>query len=130
MSYPSVKQVLEKSGFTVESANADELRAALWETFALDLAEGINHLTAVAKRVKETGERVLNIQDPNSPLGKQLIRLVGTDIARSICQQQLGVAFGIYNCCGIVAASNQSGLNMTMQEQIKLQNGEFASADC
>ncbi len=130
MSYPSVKKVLEASGINTETATAAELRTVLWETFKRDLAEGVNHLTGLAQRVKEGGERLLDIQDPNSQLGKQLIRLVGTDIARGICQQQLGVAFGIYNCCSIVAASEQSGLNMTMQEQIKLQNGVLASADC
>lgn len=130
MSYPSVKQVLEVSGITAETADPEQLRIALWQTFTVDLPQAVNHLIGLAKKVKESGKRVLDIQDPNSTLGKQLIRLLSADIARKICEEELGIALGLYNCCGIVAATEQSELNMTVLEQINLQNGVLASADC
>lgn len=130
MSYPSVKKVLANEGINPVTASDEQLQSALWQTFKHDLPLGVEFLTNIAQQVKESGKRILDIQDPNSSVGKQLIRLVGTDVARQICQRNLGVAFGIYNCCGIVSAPVKGELNMTMLEQINLQNGVLASADC
>lgn len=130
MSYPSVKEVLTEKGINTDTASNEQLATALWDTFNRDLSLGVNHLVEIAKKVKGGGIRVLDIQDPGSSLGKQLIRLIGTDIARAICSQKLGVSFGIYNCCGVVSAPSESELNMTMHEQINLQNGVLATADC
>lgn len=75
-------------------------------------------------------KRILRIENPNSTLGKQIIRLLGTDIARDICQRKLGAQFGLYNCCGVVAAYRHNNLALSLREQIELQNGVLASADC
>jgi len=124
MSYPSIKEV-DATALSVE-----EQKDVLWDAFQKDLPLGIQFLTEEAGKVRANGERSLVANDPNSPLGKQVIRLLGTDIARSICEEKLGVAFGFYNCCGSVTAPSKGELKMSYLEQIQLQNGVLASADC
>ncbi len=130
MSYPSIVSVLANQGIVPEVASDLELGNALFGAFEQDLALGTTHLRELADRVTNGEERILDIQDPNSPLGKQLIRLVGTDVAREICEGKFGVAFGMYNCCSIVVAPTRARLNMSRREQVMLQNGKLAHADC
>ena len=130
MSYPSVVAVLNERGVTLETATDAEIRNVLLEAFGRDLGLGMSYLKRAAQKVKSTGERYLEAEDPNSPVGKQLIRLLGADIARSVVEEHFGVAFGLYNCCGVTAAPTRDGLQMTVREQVLLQNGVLASADC
>lgn len=130
MSYPSITAVLEERHVDLESANNVQLEAVLLEAFRRNLPEGMSYLRQVATRVKRSGARLLQPEDPNSTVGKQLIRLLGTDVARDIVQREFGIAFGLYNCCGVVAAPTKEALAMSMREQIMLQNGVLASADC
>jgi hypothetical protein len=103
----------------------------LWEAFQRDLFEGITYLNGFVQELSSSQEkRLLRIEDPNSVLGKQLNRLLGPDIARSICEQKLAVAFGLYNCCAPVIAYRREDLALSLREQIELQNGVLASADC
>lgn len=124
MSYPSIKN------FNAQGVSVQDQKEALWNAFHQDLPLGVVFLKDEAERVKNTGERILTSNDPNSPLGKQIIRLLGTDIARSILEEKLGVAFGFYNCCTSVTGPTRTQLNMSYEEQIQLQNGILASADC
>jgi len=130
MSYPSITAVLKERHVDLDTASYTELEGVLLEAFRRNLPIGISYLQQVAARVKQAGRRVLEPEDPNSSLGKQLIRLLGTDVARGIVEREFGVAFGLYNCCGVVAAPTREALVMNMREQILLQNGVLASADC
>lgn len=130
MSYPSIKEIVNNQDIALETASKSRLEELLWEALGRDLPLGITFLGAQAEDVKNTGIRSLKTESPNSPLGKQLIRLLGTDIARHICEQKFGVAFGFYNCCSSVAAPTKELLDLSVLEQIKLQNGMLASADC
>ena len=130
MSYPSITAVLEERHVDLDTATHAELEGVLLEAFQRNLPDGMSYLKTVAARVKQTGQRLLQPEDPNSPLGKQLIRLLGTDVARGIVESEFDIAFGLYNCCGVVAASTRNALAMNMREQILLQNGALASADC
>jgi len=130
MSYPSVVTVLEEKDVNLETATDAQIRDVLLEAFQRDLGIGMSYLKKAAKHVKRTGQRFLEAEDPNSPVGKQLTRLLGADVARGIVEQHFGVAFGLYNCCGVTAATTREGLRMSMREQVMLQNGMLASADC
>jgi hypothetical protein len=124
MSYPSIKSI------DPTLLTEHEREAALLAAFRVDLPLGTAAIEADVCEVKQTGVRKLIPEDPNSPLGKQIIRLLGTDVARGILERHHGVAFGLYNCCGRVVAINAEALAMTTTEQIHLQNGTLASADC
>lgn len=131
MSYPSIVSRLQLAGvLDLEEASENQLKTALLGALQTDLKLGMDYLRGLAADVKAAGKRVLKIEDPNSALGKQLIRLLGTDIARPICEDYFGVAFGFYNCCSVVAAPNRDGLALSIREQIMLQNGVLAHADC
>ena len=124
MSYPSIKDV------NALSLSVEEQKEVLWGAFQKDLPLGIQFLSGEAEKVRMNGERSLVANDPNSALGKQVIRLLGTDIARAICEEKLGVAFGFYNCCASVTARAKSELKMSYLEQIQLQNDVLASPAC
>lgn len=130
MSYPSISGVLEDRGVNPETATDAELEAALWEAFTDDLPLGVAHLSALAAQVRQGSERILDIQDPNSPLGRQIARLLGADISRAVCEARLDVAFGFYNCCNTVVGKKREDLRLSMREQVMLQNGALASPDC
>jgi len=130
MSYPSINEIMERRGINANTASATDLKSALWEAFETNLPDGVAYLRSLAEKVKSGGKRILQPEDPNSPLGKQLIRLIGTDVARGICQTELGIGLGLYNCCGVVGAPSEMDLAMTVQEQIALQDGTLATADC
>lgn len=123
MSYPSIGAILEEQGLTIKTAAPAQLKDVLWEALNRNLSIGIAYLSTFAEQVKTTGQRQLKIEDPNSPLGQQLVRLLGTDIARGICQERLGIQLGLYNCCAPVGAPIGGHLNMTIEEQISLQTG-------
>lgn len=124
MSYPSIGKVDPRI------LSEQERELALLAAFQADLPLGMAAIATDVREVKQTGERKLVPEDPNSPLGKQIIRLLGTDIARGLLERHFGVAFGLYNCCGRVVARSRDELRMTTTEQIELQNGALASADC
>ena len=130
MSYPSIKKIIEQKKFDLEEENEEELTSALWEAFEHDLPQGISYLQKMAENVKKNKQRLLQIEDPKSKLGQEIIRLVGTDIARDIVEQKLGIALGLYNCCAPVAALKKEDLHMSSLEQIQLQNGTKGYADC
>ncbi|MEJ0021872.1 MAG: hypothetical protein WDN47_04865 [Candidatus Doudnabacteria bacterium] len=131
VSYPSIRSVLLEQGFTdPETAHEDVLRSALWSAFRHDLPLGVAFLEREASEVLATSKRKLTTTPPDSPLGRQLIRLVGCDVSRSVCEEKLGVAMGLYNCCSTVLGPSREALQMTTTEQINLQNGVLASADC
>jgi hypothetical protein len=130
MSYPSISEIMTARGLSLETASDRELRDALWEAFNVNLKEGVQYLTSLAAEVKESGKKVVRPEDPDSPLGKKIIRLLGTDVARSIMSERLGVPFALYNCCCAVAAPSAEELEVSAREQIAMQDGTIASANC
>ena len=124
MSYPSIKDV------DATILSKEEQKELLWSAFQKDLPFGMEFLRSEAEKVRRDSVRSLVANDPTSPLGKQVIRLLGTDIARSICEEKFGVAFGFYNCCASVTARTKAELNLSYIEQIQLQNGVMASPAC
>lgn len=131
MSYPSIKDVLAARNIVLEDADDETLANAIYEALRRDLSNGVDYLTGMVKNLAGIKEkRILRVLDPNSPLGKQIIRLVGSDIARNILEQKLCVSFALYNCCAPVAAYRREDLAISYREQIELQNGFLASADC
>lgn len=130
MSYPSIASILKGMELSPNSASPDQLKEALWQALSTDLSAGMNYLQTAATECLAKGERILKVEDPNSALGKQLIRLLGTDVARELCSERLGVAFGFYNCCSPVIVPTADMLNLSIREQIQLQNGDLAHADC
>ncbi len=130
MSYPSIVAILKEKGVTLEQVSESQARGLLWQAFQRDLSLGIAKLKELAEEALGHNKRMVHVEDPNSPLGKQLVRLLGADVARSICSEQMDVAFALGNCCVAVVAPKSDLLQLTAIEQIEFQNGVKASADC
>jgi hypothetical protein len=123
MSYQSLGDILAARGITdPDAADPSALDAAFMEAFERDLPLGFAYIAELVAKVRTTGQRLLQREDPHSPLGGQLTRLLGTDIARGVLTRRFGVAFGLYNCCAPVCALTAVELNMTASEQISLQS--------
>jgi uncharacterized membrane protein len=130
MSYPSIKEVVKERGIDTNTASEAELSEALWQALNTDLKDGINYLELVAHEVKQKDRKVRKIEDPKSPLGQQILRLLGTDIARQLVSDKFDVRFALYNCCGVIAAPTEAALDLSVREQIQLQDKSLVALDC
>ena len=131
MSYPAITEILHEAKIDLETANDETLADALWEAFHRNLPDGVRFLEGfVQDFARGNQKRSLHIGDPNTPVAKQVNRLLGTDVARRICERKFGVVFGFYNCHAPVVAYSREDLALSFREQIMLQNGALASADC
>ncbi len=127
MSYQSLGAILARRGITdPDTADQGALDAAFVEAFEQDLPLGFAYIAELVAKVRASGQRLLQREDPHSPLGGQLSRLLGTDIARGVLTRHFGAAFGLYNCCAPICALTSEDLNVTLAEQIGLQ----ATPDC
>ncbi|MBD3270296.1 hypothetical protein GF376_02115 [Candidatus Peregrinibacteria bacterium] len=103
------------------------------EVFKSDLPLGWNILTDMVKKLKEGSEdHAWARRQPSSEEGKQLIRIFGYDVPRRVVEKHFDIKMGMLNCCKVVIASSEAALtpHLTIEMQIKEQNGEHASADC
>ena len=132
MSYPSVTNVLVERNLNLHSASEAQLRDALWEAFHRDLPEGTAYVTAFAGKIKAEGKQIIDHDAHKMTPAEiaQVSRLLGTDVARSICEEKLGVTFAYYNCHSPAGAPGGTPPKVTALQQIMLQNGEHASVDC
>jgi hypothetical protein len=119
MSFPSL-ETENLSGKTRKEA-AKTFLDAFWA----DLPKGMEAIEKLAESAHNTDQQVEMTKDPNSDVGQQIIRLLGTDVARSVLEQHFGLEFGLYNCCTAVAGLN---VEMSFERQAELQSPEMV--DC
>lgn len=123
MSFPSVARYIAQGKSGVEA-----LLAAVKE----DCPEAIDFLHCKAHEAKDTGKPVLWSEDPNSKLGRQLIRIHASDAVRPLVQEHVchGMELAFVNCCsGQIGGKNKDSLDL-VQFQIECQVGPIAYADC
>jgi len=65
-------------------------------------------------------------EDPNSSLGKQIMRLCAFDMPRGVLERKYGLSIAMYNCCKVLVWDTKWDLHMSVAEQLKLQQ----TADC
>jgi len=127
MSYISVGSILNDRNIDMTTASEAELRDALYAAFEKDLSLGLQCLIEDINAFKQSGETYMATRDPNSPEGKQIIRLVGADIPRSIIEEKHEVTLGLYNCCKTVVGKPGHKLAMTALDQIRFQDPALAN---
>jgi len=121
MSPSSIQHIINEKEINIEAATPTILKNALWRAFNRDLSQGVAYLADMARSVKRSGKRIVKVENPETQIGRQLLRLLGTDVAREICEQRFEIAFGFYNTCAPVAALTKDELQMNPLEQIKIQ---------
>jgi hypothetical protein len=125
MSYPSIAKILADKNIDLEIANNLQLRESLWEALQIDLPLGFKYLFDFAQNTNDQSQNTGEDIDPNSLLGKQIIRIIGCDLPKTLFEEKTGVRFGLYNCCQVVAKRGGDPV-MDLKWQLKKQ----FTADC
>jgi hypothetical protein len=77
-------------------------------------------------RCEPIGEGIVADFDPLSETGLQIARLLGTDAARPLMEDIVGMKLGFANCCKIIASLSDADIHVTALQQINWQS----SIDC
>jgi hypothetical protein len=153
MSFPSAIKRLEEQNVTPETASTEQAEAALMHAMQNDTDLGFVALAVVVEAMRERveepvafirerlpeavqehvlrfewrGETGLKVDfDPNSEIGGQIARLMGTDVARGLFERKLEVHSSFANCCAPIVAANPDDVAFTPADQIRWQH----SIDC
>lgn len=101
--------------------------------FAANLPLGMAAIKEVVESRKKGAPKGPVNYDPNSDVGKQIIRLMGADVPRQLLEQNYGVRFLFLNCCA-PAVYLEGETFPTFEEQLQMQydnqTGVTANADC
>ncbi|MSR73679.1 MAG: hypothetical protein EXS60_01300 [Candidatus Pacebacteria bacterium] len=134
MSLPSIAVVAEELGVNLATATEDENERVLCGAMKRDLGDAVAFLHQKAHDAKEAGIASWH-DNPNSTLGKQLIRLHASTAMRHLAQKHFchGAELIFINCCdGKVVVDGKKKPNMAelVLLQIRAQDGRDASPDC
>ena len=132
MSLPSIREVALENKIDLGTARDEQNEFVLVEAMRRDLPLAVRYLHALAHRSIESGTHERGIEDPNSPLGKQLTRIFAGTVLRHLAQKHFchGQELAFLNCCAPIAGDKKPPLTELMSLQIKVQDGTLASADC
>lgn len=123
MSFPSVARHIDAG-----LAPADALLAAVKE----DCPEAVAFLHRKSHEAQKAPGGVFWSEDPNSVLGKQLIRIHASDAVRPLIEAEVchGERLTFLNCCnGKVGGEKPTDAEL-LRLQIECQAGPLAYADC
>jgi hypothetical protein len=154
MSFPSALSALLAMGVTPETATPEQAKQALLTAMQTDTKDGMAYLAGLVDACRTKAEdvvahvrgfiacdgcksKVLRAEwlpsgglkvdvDPDSKLGKQVMRLLGTDAARAVASEHFGMSFALANCCGGIAGDDKKKTVFTPGDQIRWQT----SIDC
>ncbi len=134
MSLPSITAVADELGINLATATDDENEQVLCGAMKRDLGEAITFLHQKAHDAKEMG--IVSWHDnPNSPLGKQLLRLHASTAMRHMAEKHFchGAELIFINCCDgkvVVDGKKKPTMKEIIALQIRTQDGRDASPDC
>jgi hypothetical protein len=128
MSY-NTAEILEAHNLDIsdfENLELSKKKELFYEALQKQLPLGMqwieNTITEFKNGKREDGtNRLIATEDPHSETGKQAIRLF-FDIPRSLIEERHGIAIGSYNCCKAVIGYNKDDLDLSLDEQFRLQS--------
>lgn len=129
MSLPSIPAVVKELGINLTVINLDEQEKLLVEAMRRDLPEAIELLHKKTHEADANGGSADWLEDPNSHIGKQLIRLHASDALRPLASKHFchGKELTFINCCKGVVGKRPDNLLLL---QVQCQVGPIAYADC
>lgn len=133
MSLPSIPQIAREMGISLAVASPEDQEKVLVAAMHRDLPLAVEFLHQQAHNADQHGGSADWLQDPNSPIGKQLIRVHASDALRPLASKHFchGRELVFVNCCGgRVKGGGKLTLAEIMDLQIKMQDGTIARADC
>lgn len=133
MSFPSVAAVAAEKGFNLAALTGMQAEEVLVEAVRRDCPEAVaylHHLSHLAQHSDDKG--VPWNEDPNSVLGKQLIRIHASDAVRPLAEKYFchGERLTFVNCCGGKVGGQKPKDEDLQILQIHSQSGPIAYADC
>lgn len=134
MSFPSVVVVAQERGLVLGALSAADAKAVLLEAVRRDCPEAIAFLHQLSHEAQKAEDgSVMWTRDPNSTIGKQLIRIHASDAVRPLVEEGVchGMQLTFLNCCGgRVGLPKPKEPDDLVQLQIAMQAGPIAYADC
>ena len=133
MSFPSVATIAAERGLSLEALSAQDAEAILIAAVRRDCPEAVAYLHDRAHEADKQEGAVLWTEDPNSKLGKQLIRIHASDAVRPLVEKHVchGKQLMFLNCCGgQVGKPKPKDEEELIRLQIQMQAGPIAYADC
>lgn len=139
MSFPSVERELQNRGLASAALTAADIQAAreaLLAAVRTDCPEAVEYLHGLAHKAKKDPDGILWTENPNSVLGKQLIRIHASTPVRRLVEEHIchGMELTFYNCCGGKVAQpkpkDERDRDAEILMQIQMQAGPVAYADC
>ena len=134
MSLPSITAIAEKHGIALADASDEQREAVLVEAMRRDMPDAVALLERASEEADTNGGEADWLEDPNSRIGKQLIRIHAGDALRSLASKHFcgGKPLTFFNCCGgkVGVGGHKRTLGELMNLQIQMQDGTLARADC
>jgi hypothetical protein len=127
MSLPSLTRLTAEARCHLDQLSEEQLGRFMLGAIRSDLPLACEFLHKLSH-----GDGTISPQDPNSLLGKQLIRICGGDVLRSLAEEHLchGKKITFYNCCGIAVREEKPTRLEMLRTQFACQVGPIAYADC
>lgn len=131
MSLPSITAIAEEKSINLAIISHEEKETLLVEAMRRDLPDAVDLLHRKAHEADKNGGSSDWLEDPNSKIGKQLIRLHASDALRPLASKHFchGKDLTFLNCCGGVVGPKPTKEKL-LDLQIKMQVGPIAYADC
>lgn len=127
MSFPSVAVVAAELKLNLRALSDEDAERVLVGAMRRDCPEAVAFLHSQAHKAGEFWSI-----DPNSTLGKQVIRLCASDATRPLVEKHFchGAPITFYNCCNGVVGPKPKTVGDVWRTQIECQAGPRAYADC
>jgi|GEM_PF-859836 len=132
MSLPSIRTITQELNIDLAQASDDDIERVLVAAMQRDLPLGVAYLHQIAHESMKSGTTIFGNEDPNSPLGKEIVRISAGTVLREIAQKHFchGLHLSFLNCCGPVMGVEPPLITKLMRRQIEMQDGTIAHADC
>lgn len=134
MSLPSIARVIEEHHLDAGALSSEQLESVIAEAMRRDLPLGVEYLYGLAHEARDKRSAAFGNEDPNSALGKQLIRICAGTVLRDVAEKHFchGMKLSFLNCCGPVVAPEKDmpDKKTLMLRQLHMQDGTIAHADC
>lgn len=132
MSFPSIMRLAAERNLDLTTIAPTEAKSLLLAAVKIDCKEAVDYLHQLAHEAMKNPEGVSWLEDPNSKLGKQLIRIHASDAVRPLVEQHVchGQTLTFYNCCGGKVGGRKPDEDERTIMQLQSQGGPIAFADC
>jgi hypothetical protein len=133
MSFPSVATVAAERGYDLGALTQAQAEEVLVEAVRRDCADAVSYLHRLSHEAqRSSGMGIAWLEDPNSVLGKQLIRIHASDAVRPLVEKHFchGERLTFVNCCGGKVGGQKPKDEDLLILQIHSQAGPIAYADC